>query len=714
MPPKSMASGRGKLQSASGLPSGDDDGEDKKKPGQKKGGDKPRGYKTYDELVAIEAEKKKEEELMIAEERVKRERWERRWAWTKFLNPVTTFKYLFPPDWNKKAMLKLGDKLGRTQTHFKTLHVKSKMDKRMWFLLWCDMDRGMNNSVTYTTFIKYFSFNEDIWSRRLYDIANENLNGALTFAEFLGFCAKYLYVDRETTIEFSFRMISRRGSTFNPKISVLDLEDIRQFVRFRFKMNDPKEMRRRALDLVDYIDTDGNGSLYIDEFELFTNERNSIFVRFTHLWQMHLRKCIFGLRYWVDISRQIKRDRAKGVDAVALFHRMNLDSETFARVQLDSPVVDDRGRVVVVPPWVPLKAATPATSATTTTALAPGPGDPVLGAKGSAAPLPPIAPAASSTTPSTPLPPVPGAASATTAPGSQGLAVAAPKRSLLVCLRRTPAPVPTGRKMLAWHGPSSAAVNMAISRAYEDEFPELHLVALERKAKKKAEKAKSNDLAKAVAAHTYKRLVSVCEDLIYGRKWLRLAFNQWVDVVGMEKQETAAGKKAAEDKRLVARKRMAKLITKANIKDLSLRDVGDEDLGKLAAQEAAEKEAAMFGPRSGLEQIASKLEEGGALVDDMHSRIVENCRKQEAVNDDPDDQCALYVREFFMRSHIEHIQTYRHERLHRFVNEKKELEPSPEVRSMLRQDRLPALLDWKQRLDYKEVASDGESDEESV
>jgi hypothetical protein len=690
MPPKSIAGGTRGTKGSAAVPSSDDDG-DMKKPGQKKGGDKPRGYKTYDELVAIEAERKKEEELMIAEERVKRERWERRWAWTKFLNPVTSFKYLFPPDWNKKAMLKLGDKLGRAQAHFKTLHAKSKMDKRMWFLLWCDMDRGMNNSVTYTTFIKYFSFNDDIWSRRLYDIANENLNGALSFAEFLGFCAKYLYIDRETTIEFSFRMISRRGSTFNPKISVLDLEDIRQFVRFRFKMNDPKEMRRRALDLVDYIDTDGNGSLYLDEFELFTNERNSIFVRFTHLWQMHLRKCIYGLRYWVDISRQIKRDRAKGVDAVALFHRMNLDSETFARVQLESPIVDDRGRVVVVPPWVPVKVSTPATSAFTATGLG-----------GSVAPLPPISPAASAATPSTPLPPAPGAA------------VAAPKRSLLVCLRRTPVPVPTVKKMLAWRGPSSAAVNMAISREYEEEFPELHLVALERKAKKKAEKAKSNDLAKAVAAHTYKRLVSVCEDLIYGRKWLRLAFNQWVDVVGMEKQETAAGKKAAEDKRLVARKRMAKLITKANIKDLSLRDVGDEDLSKLAAQEAAEKEAAMFGPRSGLEQIASKLEDGGVLVDDMHSRIVENCRKQEAVNDDPDDQCALYVREFFMRSHIEHIQTYRHERLHRFVKEKYELEPSPEVRSMLRQDRLPAFLDWKLRLDYKEAASDSESDEESV
>jgi hypothetical protein len=266
--------------------------------------------------------------------------------------------------------------------------------------------------------------------------------------------------------------------------------------------------------------------------------------------------------------------------------------------------------------------------------------------------------------------------------------------------------------MLAWHGPLQASVNICLAKPFEQEFAEVHILKLEKRAKRKEQRVKDSILAKAVAAHTYKRLVKVCEDLIYGRKWLRLAFDHWVDTVGMEKVETAAAMQSAEEQRLVARKRMAKLITKENVKDVSLRDVSEENLNKLAATEKATAEAAMFGPKGGLEQVAAKLEEQGVMVDDMHSRIVDNCRKQEEQMDDPDEQCASYVRGVFMRQHLRFMQAYRHDRLLKFSADQMEFAPTEDTRKELQKKVLPSAHNYKKRLNYDAGGDPSNSDTE--
>ena len=63
--------------------------------------------------------------------------------------------------------------------------------------------------------------------------------------------------------------------------------------------------------MFEYVDSDGDGGLYVDEFYEF-NESNPIFVRYTHCYQQHIRKCIFGIPWWVEKSRIIKSKRSKG------------------------------------------------------------------------------------------------------------------------------------------------------------------------------------------------------------------------------------------------------------------------------------------------------------------------------------------------------------------------------------------------------------------
>lgn len=655
-------------------------GAEAKQPGKTGKAPPKKNFKTYSELVEEEEKKKRERAELEAEDRAQREARKRFWAWTQYIpTPKRVYKWTFPVDFHKRAILKLGDALGKMQENFKSMHVLTKSERCDWFKLWCEMDKTMSNQVSYMTFCRYFNMSEDMWSRRMYDIANDNLNGSLQFTEFLGFCRKYLYIDRQTTEEFSFRMISRRGSTFKPKLSVLDLEDLRQFVRFRFKMKEPKEIHKRALDVLNYVDTDGDGSLYLDEFELFT-KRNCCFVRFTHLWQQHMRKAVFGIKYWVTKSRHIKSDNAKGTEKLTLFHRINLESENFCRNDLDNPVVDDRGRVVVTLPYVPNRLNFPDSGTQATAAAA---------SSSSSFSSPQTSSAA--------LPMIPGAAAA----GTEAVPPLPPLQTS------------NGKNMLAWHGPLSAEVNLMLAKPYELEFAEVHIMKLEAKARRREQKMKDNALSRAVAAHTYKRLVSVCEDLIYGRKWLRLAFDHWIDTVGVDREETLVQKHSAEEKRLVARKRMAKLITKENIKEISLRYVSEDNLAKIGAQETAAKEAAMFGPRGGLEAVAAKLEEQGITIDDMHSRIVDNCLKQEEQLDDPDNQCAAYMRSVFMRDHLANMHGYRRDRLSKFAEDLQEHTHPEEVRRALREPRALPAFNYKQRMLYADESDvDGEDEGE--
>lgn len=629
---------------------------------------KTRQYKTFYELEEEETVKKEEEE---AHKRVSLEASMRFWAWTEYIpTPKRIKKVLFPPDWVKVTILRFSsDPLGtRINETFKSMHVYTRAEKKQWLKLWCDMDKALSNRVSFRTLMLYFHLTEDTWSRRVYDVMNDNLNGSLQFEEFLSFCAAYCYIDKHKTVEFSFRLISRRGATFKPTVSVLDLEDMRQFVRFRFKMKEPVAIQKRALDVINYLDTDGDGSIYLDEYERFT-KRNPVFVRFTHLWQQHMRKCIFGIKYWVDKSRHMKADRAKGLDNMTLLFRMNLDSENFTNIDLLDPVVDERGRAVITPAYIPPTIFANKPSVATTTSDA--------DSLGSFERTPP--PSATAAVKLPPLPPT----------------------------------LPLNTSMLAWHGPLANALNLTMIKKYSEEFAEVYILKLEKKLTRKAKKAKDSELARAVASHTYKRLVGVCEDIIYGRKWLRLAFNHWIESVGLERHATPTALKAADEARLVARKRMANLITKESVKEISLR--GDtfspENIARKLEEEQKAKEAAMFGPKDGLSAIAAKLEEEGNMIDDMHIRIVENCRKQEEIMDDPDDQCAIYVRERFMRDHIAGLDQYRHERISKFVQDRRDCEVPRDVRALLLQPRLGPLHNYKMRLPYAESESE-ESDVE--
>lgn len=129
---------------------------------------------------------------------------------------------------------------------------------------------------------------------------------------------------------------------------MLDLEDIKNFVAFRYQIKKLSKLKKRALDILSHMTSDKqgkHGAITIRDFEVFL-QKNPTFVKFTHRIQMHLRRCIYGISFWVLKSRKIKHAQATGLDAVGLVSRANLESELFTVSKLKDPVVDARGRPI--------------------------------------------------------------------------------------------------------------------------------------------------------------------------------------------------------------------------------------------------------------------------------------------------------------------------------------------------------------------------------
>ena len=193
--------------------------------------------------------------------------------------------------------------------------------------------------MTYRNFTQYFGFRDETWIRRLFDIMNNSLTGFVTFGEFLQFCLSYLIIDKDTTEELSFRLLSRRGATYVAKWSVLDLEDMMNFISFRYtEFKKLSKKQKRALDVLTAMDLDEDGGVDIKEFQAFCSI-NPVFPRLSHAVQNYLRRRLFGLDFWVRKSRKVKYSRTTGFESLLPLSMVNSASEKYTAQQLKDPVL---------------------------------------------------------------------------------------------------------------------------------------------------------------------------------------------------------------------------------------------------------------------------------------------------------------------------------------------------------------------------------------
>ena len=227
----------------------------------------------------------------------------------------------------------------------------TKDEKVTWLKMWLEIDGDGNNKMDYNEYLDYFNMTDCMWTKRVFEIMNYSYTGVVNFVELITFCSKYLTIDKYSTQEFGFRLISRRGSSFLGKSSILDASDFQSFLNDFYHSKNPVQNRKRAMDIFTFIDIDGDGGIDVFEFGKFCDENPTI-LKFTHTIQQHLRKCIFGIPYWVDKSRKIKMAQATGFNSMTTSGRINMESEKFTVEKLKQPVIDKSGYAIASIPYV--------------------------------------------------------------------------------------------------------------------------------------------------------------------------------------------------------------------------------------------------------------------------------------------------------------------------------------------------------------------------
>lgn len=219
------------------------------------------------------------------------------------------------------------------------LEIKTWSERRHWFFFWLDISGGeKSKGVNFDRFTKFFNMDKGDISKRVFEIINHNLSGYVSFAEFLRFCAQYLVLDKRLTEEFSYRILLRRPSAFKRAHSILDLEDLKFLLTYRYNFKSIGHRNRRAMDLFRFVDADGDGGLDVYEFHDFC-KKNTCIVSFGVQIIQHLRRCTFGIKYWVEKSRRLAKIHSGILSSVTPLSRMNIKTETYY-TQIGEPVVD--------------------------------------------------------------------------------------------------------------------------------------------------------------------------------------------------------------------------------------------------------------------------------------------------------------------------------------------------------------------------------------
>ena len=257
---------------------------------------------------------------------------------------------------------------GSLNQDFVLMHSGS-MERGRWMKLWLECTTKADKwTMTCEQFLLYFNLVDCIWMRRLFDIVNYGLTGSLMFAEFFRFCTNYVIIDKRATIELCFRLLSRRGMSFNAEYSCLDAEDVKHFLIERYygrgKLKfDLSKIKKHAANIVTSITETAelkDGTIYFKDFEWFATH-NTTMIKFTHHIQQHFRKCLFGMGFWVTKSRNVAYTRKGGLRAMTVASRCNLESEAFCAKGLIDPVLDKNGYPVKPPKKkAPTRAVRPA------------------------------------------------------------------------------------------------------------------------------------------------------------------------------------------------------------------------------------------------------------------------------------------------------------------------------------------------------------------
>jgi len=107
---------------------------------------------------------------------------------------------------------------GNLMIMFQLLKIE-RSEQLKWMELWSSIDANSDDKMDIDEFHDFAELGNmrNDYTERMFNIFNMQYNGYISFKDFFTVCWEYLPYDKDRTIELSFRILSRRGDTFDPE-----------------------------------------------------------------------------------------------------------------------------------------------------------------------------------------------------------------------------------------------------------------------------------------------------------------------------------------------------------------------------------------------------------------------------------------------------------------------------------------------------------------
>lgn len=174
-----------------------------------------------------------------------------------------------------------------------------------WLKKWQSVDKDGDNKLDQAEFTALLKLDPDVWSARLFEFYNRDFNGTVPLRDFVDVSYSLLVYDRPMTYQTAFRLVSRRGQSFNSNLDVIDKEDLHHFFQHRYPEKNDATHQALALAVYSYIDDDGSGGISYQEFLTFCRT-NLTFVVHAHRMLEKVRQGVMGSKFWVQETLRLQ------------------------------------------------------------------------------------------------------------------------------------------------------------------------------------------------------------------------------------------------------------------------------------------------------------------------------------------------------------------------------------------------------------------------